>query len=118
MFTTFSMHTAGKNVAKYDYVGSCLIELQSSTLSNPQITPMYCILVYFPIVFVMCDSGLCHVAILFTVMTDEHWIHGYKEHRMPPFLDVFATQDEPKMNDPVRIVGTSNMVDVLGEIAR
>ena len=27
--------------------------------------------------------GVCHVVILLTVITDEHWIHGREEHRMP-----------------------------------
>ena len=40
------------------------------------------------------------------------------KHRMPPFLDVFATRNQPRFNDRVRIVGASSVVDVLGEIVR
>ena len=74
------------------------MELQSFLLSNPQITLIYCILL--------------------SVMTDEHWIYGRKEHHMPPFLDVFATRNQPILNDRVRIVGASSVVDVLGEVVR
>ena len=70
---------------------------------------------YFPIVFVHCP-GLRHVVILLSIMIDVHWIHGRKEHRMSPFLDVFANQS--RLNDRVRIVGASNVIDVLDEVAR
>ena len=48
---------------------------------------------------------------------DEHWIHGRMEHRMSPFLDVLATRNQSRLDDPMRIVGASNMVGVLGEVA-
>ena len=45
-------------------------------------------------------------------------IHGRKEHRMSPSLDVFATRNQSRLSDRVRIVGASNVVDVLGEVVR
>ena len=50
-------------------------------------------------------------------MIDVHWIHG-REHRMSPFLDVFATRNQSRLKDRVRIVGASNVIDVLGEVVR
>ena len=70
------------------------MELQSFTLSNPQITPIHCVLVYLPTVSVHCNPGLRHVVAPLSIMIDEHWVHGSKEHRMPPFLDVFATRNQ------------------------
>ena len=37
-----------------------------------------------------------------------------KEHCMSPFLDVFATRIQSRLNDRKLIVGASNVVDVLG----
>ena len=54
--------------------------------------------------FVHCNPGLRHVVILLSIMIDVHWIHGRKEHRMYPFLDVFATWNQSRLNDRVRIV--------------
>ena len=51
-------------------------------------------------------------------MIDVHWTHGRKEHRMSPFLDVFATQNQSRLDDREHIVGASNVVDVLSEVAR
>ena len=51
-------------------------------------------------------------------MIDVHWIHGRQEHRLSPFIDVFATRNQSRLNDRVRTVGASNVVDVLGEVAR
>ena len=48
----------------------------------------------FPSVFVHCNSGLRHIVIPFSVLINEHWVHGREEHRMPPFLDVFPTRDQ------------------------
>ena len=73
---------------------------------------------YVPIVFVHCNSGLRQVVILLSIMIDVHWIHGRKEHRMSPFLDVCATWNQSRLNDRVRIVGASNVIDVLGEVVR
>ena len=49
-------------------------------------------------------------------MIDEHWIHGRDEHRMSPFLDVFAPGSI--QIDRVHIVGASNVIDVLGDVVR
>ena len=38
--------------------------------------------------------GLRHVVIPFSVLIDEHWVHGREKHRMPPFLDAFPTPDQ------------------------
>ena len=78
----------------------------------------YTVLVYFPIVFEHCNPGLRHVVIPVSIMIDEHWIYGRKEHRMYPFLDVSATRNQSRLDDRVNIMGASNVVDVLGEIAR
>ena len=40
-----------------------------------------------------------------SIMIDAYWIHGRKEHRMSPFLDVFATWNQSRLSDRVRIVG-------------
>ena len=74
-----------------------LIELQSFYLSNPQITPIHCFLVYLPIVLAHCNPGLHHVVILLSIVNDVHWIHGRREHRMSPFLAVFATQNQSRL---------------------
>ena len=95
-----------------------LTELQSFTQNKPQITPIHSVLVCFPLVFVHCNSGLCHVVILFSIMIDEHWINGRKEHHMSPFLDVFSTKNQSRSDDRARIVGAFNMVDLLGEVVR
>ena len=81
-------------------------------------TPTHCVLVYFPIVFEHCNPGLRHVVIPVSIMIDEHWIYGRKEHCMYPFLDVSATRNQSRLDDRVNIMGASNVVDVLGEIAR
>ena len=74
--------------------------------------------VYLPVVFVDCNPGLRHVVIPLSIMIDEHWVHGRKEHRRSPFLDVFAARNQSRLNDGVRIVRASNMIYVLGEVAR
>ena len=66
-------------------------------------TPIHCVLVYFPIVFVHCNPGLHHVDIPLSVMIDILWIQGRKEYRMSLFLDVFATWNQSSLNDRVRI---------------
>ena len=53
-----------ESVVKVDRVRSCLVERQSLFLRNSQIAPVHCILMYFPILFVDCNSGLRHVVIL------------------------------------------------------
>ena len=68
------------------------MELQSFTLSSPQITPKECILVCFPIVFVHCNSRLHQVVLDFFELINEHRIYGCEEHRMPPFLDIFPPE--------------------------
>ena len=55
---------------------------------NRSWTPQRGGLVYFPTLFGHCNSGLRHVVIPFSVLIDEHWIHGFEEHRMPPFPDI------------------------------
>ena len=75
--------------------------MQSCTLSNPQITPIYCVLV-----------------LPFSIRLDEHWVHDRKEHRRSPFLDVFATRNQSRSDDRMHIVGASHVVDVLDEVAR
>ena len=64
-----------KSVVKDDRVRSCLIGRQSLLLINPQIGPVHSVLVYFPILFLNCNSGLRHVVILFSVMFGVHRIH-------------------------------------------
>ena len=51
-------------------------------------------------------------------MTHEHWIQKRKEHHMPPYLNVFPTRNQPRLNNRVRILGVSSVVDVLGEVVR
>ena len=81
-------------------------------------TPIHRVLVYFPFVFVHCNPGLRQFVILLSIMIDEHCVHGREKHRMPPFLDVFATWNQSRLDDRVRIMGASNVVDVLGEVDR
>ena len=59
-----------------------------------------------------------HTILLLPSMMNEHWIHCREEHRMSPFLDVFAIRNQSRLNDRVRTVGASNVVDVLGEVVR
>ena len=73
---------------------------------------------YFPIVLVHCNPGLRHVVILLSIMIDVHWIHDRKGHRMSPFLDVFVTRNQSRLNGRVRIVTASNVIDVIDEDAR
>ena len=71
------------------------MELQSIFLEQPQTTPIFCILVYFPIVFVHCNSVLRQVVIDFFVLINERRIYGCEEHRMHPFLDIFPPRINP-----------------------
>ena len=52
-----------ESVVKDDCVRSCLIEHQSLFPSNSQIGPVHCMLMYFPILIVDCNSGLRHIVI-------------------------------------------------------
>ena len=72
----------------------------------------------FPFVFVHCNPGLRHVMFPLSIMIDVHWVHGRKEHRMHPFFDVFASWNQRRLNDRVRIVGPYNVADVLSDVAR
>ena len=82
------------SVVKYDRVRSCLIERQSLLPSNPQIGPVHCVLVYFPIVFVHCNSGLRQVVIPLLVWMHGHRIHGCEEYRLSPFRNFFSTRNQ------------------------
>ena len=93
-----------------------MIELQSFTLSKPQITPIYCILMYVPIVFVHCNSGLRQVVLDFLVLINGHRIYDCEEHRMPSFLDILPTQNQSRLDDGVSVMGASSVIDVLGEV--
>ena len=79
---------------KDDFVGSCLIELQSLPLSN----------LYFGVFsndFVHCNSGIRQVVLNFFLLINENRIYGRKEHRMPPFLDVFPARNQSRLGDGV-----------------
>ena len=70
------MKDAGRNVVKDDRVRSRLVERQSFHLSNSQIDPMYCVLMYFPVLLVNCNSGSRHVAFLLLVHVSKHGINS------------------------------------------
>ena len=52
-------------------------------------------------IFVHCNSGIRQVVPDFFVLIDEHRIHGSEEHRMPPFLDIFSTRNQSRLDDGV-----------------
>ena len=49
-------------------------------------------LVYCPMIFAHCNSGIRQVVLDFFVLIDEHRIYGRKEHHMPPFLCLFRLE--------------------------
>ena len=67
------MKDAGRNVVKDDRVRSRLVKRQSFHLSNSQIDPMYCILMYFPVLLENCNSGSSHVRIPFACACVRTW---------------------------------------------
>ena len=67
--------------------------------------------------FENCKSGLSHVVIPRLVQMREHEVHGREEYRLSPSFDIFSTRNQSWQDDGMHVVGTSNVVDLLGKVA-
>ena len=77
---------------------------------------MYCMLLNFSSIHVQCKPGLIQVVINFFVLIDAHRVDGCEIHRMSIFLKIFASQNQPRLNDGEQVVGVPNVIDVLDEV--
>ena len=66
-----------KRVVKNDCVRSCLVELESSPLSKPDINPIHCVLMFLPYFLLVPSKTRCiQVNFLWIFMFLVHWIHS------------------------------------------
>ena len=64
LYTTFSMHITGKCCNRW--LRWIVFDRTAILVSEqPQITPIFCIFVYFPMIFVHCNSGIRQVVLEF-----------------------------------------------------
>ena len=69
-------------VVEDDCVRSCLIELQSLSLSKLNIDPVHRILVHFPLLLVRCKTWFGQIKLHWILVIPMHGIHGCKEYRL------------------------------------
>ena len=117
MYTTFSIHIAGSVLKRA--IWSSLIKLQSFSLSELQIAPIYCILVSSPRTFVHRDSGFVQIVLgFFQVLIVIHRAHCCEEHWLPILFEGSSSWDQSTFNDGVQFISVPDVADVLGEVIR
>ena len=69
-------------IVEDDCVRSCLIELQSISLSKLNTDPTHGIMVHFPLLLVRCKTWFGQIKLCWVLMILMHGIHGCKEYRL------------------------------------
>ena len=104
-------------IAKDDCITSCLIELQSSSLSKLKST-QYTVSKCFALLLVRCKTWFGQIKLLGISVILIRGIHSRKEYRLSFPAWSLSSRYQSRICDGVQTYCTSNMIDVLEEIVR
>ena len=109
--------TSWECIVKDDCITSCLIELQSFTLSKLYSDPMHRVLVSFPLLLLVpCKTWFGQVKLVRIFVFLVHGIHSRKEYCLSFPAWVLSSRYQSWICDGGYIDRTSNMINVLEEI--
>ena len=106
-----------KCLLKDDCIRSSLIECQSFLNSKIDVDPIYCVLMSLPcFVHVLCMTWYTQVDRIRILVTFVHRINRQKEYCLS-FARTLTSRNESRTDDRMQIESTSDMINVLEEVA-